>query len=106
MASSLARDVIDNVLVDLNPPDNVSCDPPSVNPKDTQRELLQHHKKRKVSLVPTSMKEQHERHGSGDTTSSCMSTTSVPLRIAALETLETLLTLVSKGKICFLVPMF
>ncbi|XP_022956971.1 proline-, glutamic acid- and leucine-rich protein 1-like isoform X1 [Cucurbita moschata] len=92
MAASLARDVIDNALVDLNPVDNESCDPSSVNPKEAQRELLQHYKKRKRPSVPTSMKGQHERHGSGDITSSCMST-SVHLRIAALEALETLLTL-------------
>ncbi|KAG7012950.1 hypothetical protein SDJN02_25703 [Cucurbita argyrosperma subsp. argyrosperma] len=92
MAASLARDVIDNVLVDLNPVDNESCAPSSVNPKDAQREFPQHHKKRKRPLVPTSFKEQHEGHGSRDITSSCMST-SVPLRIAALEALETLLTL-------------
>ena len=93
MAASLARDVIDNVLVDLNPVDNESCALSSVNPKDAQRELPQHHKKRKRPLVPTSFKEQHEGHGLRDITSSCMST-SVPLRIAALEALETLLTLV------------
>ncbi|CAK9317306.1 unnamed protein product [Citrullus colocynthis] len=95
MAASLARDVIDNALVDLNPVDNESSDPSSVNPEDTQTELLQHHKKRKRPSVPTSMKGQHERHEPGDdiTSSSCMST-SVHLRIAALEALETLLTLV------------
>lgn len=93
MAASLARDVIDNALVDLNPVDNESSDPSSVNAKDTQRELLQHHKKRKHPSVPTSMKGQHKRHEpSGDVTTSCMST-SVHLRIAALEALETLLTL-------------
>ncbi|CAK9309947.1 unnamed protein product [Citrullus colocynthis] len=94
MAASLARDVIDNALVDLNPVDNESSDPSSVNAKDTQRELLQHHKKRKHPSVPTSMNGQHKRHEPSDniTTSSCMST-SVHLRIAALEALETLLTL-------------
>ena len=99
MAASLARDVIDNALVDLNPVDNKSCDPSSVNPKEAQSELLQHYKKRKRPSVPTSLKGQHERHGSGDITSSCMST-SVHLRIAALEALETLLTLVG-NYICF-----
>lgn len=93
MAASLAQDVIENALLDLNPVDNENCSPSSVNSKDTQKELMQHHKKRKRPLVPTSLQEQQQRHGSGDVANSCMSTPA-PLRIAALEALETLLTLV------------
>lgn len=88
MAASLSRDVIDNVLVDLNPVNNESS---AVNPKDTQRDSSQHHNKRKRPSVPTSMKGQHERNEPEDITSSC-SYTSVHLRIAALEALKTLLT--------------
>ncbi|XP_031740831.1 proline-, glutamic acid- and leucine-rich protein 1-like isoform X2 [Cucumis sativus] len=91
MAASLSRDVIDNVLGDLNPVNNESSDPSNVNPKDTQRDLPQHHNKRKRPSVPTSMKGQHERNEPEDITSSC-SYTSVHLRIAALEALKTLLT--------------
>lgn len=93
MAASLARDVMENALIDLNPVDNENFVPSSVNSKDTQREFMQHHKKRKRPSVPTSLQQQQERHGSGDVDNISMSTP-VPLRIAALEALETLLTLV------------
>ncbi|XP_022150577.1 proline-, glutamic acid- and leucine-rich protein 1 isoform X2 [Momordica charantia] len=92
MAASLARDVMENALIDLNPVDNENFAPSSVNSKDTQREFMQHHKKRKRPSVPTSLQQQQERHGSGDVDNIIMSTP-VPLRIAALEALETLLTL-------------
>lgn len=93
---SLAREVVDNAFVDLNPNGNESGDTSaSVKSRPSaEASLRPSHRKRKHAATTGSFEEWHDKSNSELGALKNHSPTLFTLRIAALEALEALLTMV------------
>lgn len=98
MASCLAQDVVDNAFVDLNPiGSETSGTSSNENPKPSTETIPQPNRRKRKHSTPTgSLEEGHDGSSLEVGALKNPSRTLISLRIAALNALEALLTVVCK----------